>query len=198
MVATTEELEGLFRPNESLEDTLRQALRADGCGIFERWAISGKVRRMTPKQRAELERQLTAKVESDVQAGKLTLPVSASIVGGILVTGWRDLLDWFMANLPAILEMIMTIIALFGTEVSSLPIIVVVLLSLALLAFSGTASAGDCAGGVCRAPIRAVVERTVHKEVDRTKSVLISREVASVRRVAAKLRVRTWRILPRH
>lgn len=186
-------VEGLFRPNDSLEDTLRQALKADGCGILERWAISGKVRRMTSTQRAELERQLTSKVEADVQAGKLALPLSVSIVGGILVSGWQDLLDWFMANLPAILEMIMTIIAMFGAT-SNAVVIGLVLLCLALFASSANA---QCAGGVCRAPLRAVAQRTVHKEVDRTKSVLISREVAPVRSMAAKLRARTWRILPR-
>ena len=114
MVATTEELEGLFRPNDSLNATLRRAAHADGHGVLGTMVLMSKVRRLSSEGRQELEKELAKKVQEDVAAGTLTLPVSATIAGGVLVSGWQDLFQWFMDNLPAILEMIMMIIALFG------------------------------------------------------------------------------------
>jgi hypothetical protein len=36
------------------------------------------------------------------------------VVGGVLVGNWQDLFQWFLDNLPAILEAIMSIIAMFS------------------------------------------------------------------------------------
>lgn len=109
-----EELEGIFRKNDSLDDTLREAMRADGCGLFERLVVSMRVRRLSADGRKALEAELANMLEADVAAGKLTLPVGAAVVGGVLVGSWQDLFAWFLENLPAILEAIMMIISLFA------------------------------------------------------------------------------------
>ena len=113
MVSVTENVEGLFRPNGTLERTVFNACREDGFGFFQSWGASARVRRMKPEARQELEKQLGVMVLESVDAGTLQLPRGAEIVGGIVVSGWQDLFTWFMENLPAILEMIATIIALF-------------------------------------------------------------------------------------
>ena len=104
------DVEGRFRPNDSLDSTLRSAMAAEGCGLFERLIVSLRVRRLSSDGRAELERQLTEKLLKDVPQ----LPAGAEVVGGILVGGWQDFFQWFIDNLPAILEMILSIIAMFG------------------------------------------------------------------------------------
>jgi len=109
-----EEVEGIFRPNDSLESVLRRAVRADGAGILETMFLMSKVRRLSDEGRKALELELGGKVAAAVAAGTLTLPVSATIVGGQVVGAWQDLFQWFLDNLPAILEAIMSIIALFG------------------------------------------------------------------------------------
>ena len=107
------EAEGIFRKNSSLESVLRETMRKDGVGIFERMIVNMEVRRMTDVQRGMLEKELGKSVTAAVEAGTLKLPVGAQLVGGVLVSGWTDLFDWFLENLPAILDMIMMIIALF-------------------------------------------------------------------------------------
>ena len=107
------EAEGIFRKNSSLESVLRETMRKDGVGIFERVIVNMEVRRMTDVQRGMLEKELGKSVAAAVEAGTLKLPVGAQLVGGVLVSGWTDLFDWFLENLPAILDMIMMIIALF-------------------------------------------------------------------------------------
>jgi hypothetical protein len=109
-----EKVEGIFRPNDSLDDTLRDAMRADGCGLFERLIVSMRVRRLSDEGRAALEKELGKMVSASVEAGTLKLPPKAAVVGGVLVGNWQDLFQWFLDNLPAILEAIMSIIAMFS------------------------------------------------------------------------------------
>lgn len=109
-----EQLAGFFRPNDSLVTTLMDAARANGVGLFDRLSMRIRLSRMSPAARQELELRLGAKLQGDVDAGLVRLKASDRFEGGVLVTSWRDLFEWFMTNLPAILEMISTIIALFA------------------------------------------------------------------------------------
>lgn len=172
--------EGIFRPNDSLLTTLGEAMREDGCGFFERQLAKSKVRRMTTNQRAELERRLTAKVQSSVEAGELKLPVSASIVGGVLVSSWQDLFKWFVENLPAILEMIATIMALFAAS-SDVPVAGILAFLAVGLLLCGEAFA-QCPGGTCQRPVQA------------TKSVLKSTTKVVQKSVRTEPIRKIWRI----
>ena len=109
-------LEGLFRPNDTLIDVISQTMREHGHGWFERFIMRLKLRSMSREQRRQLEQDVTGLL---VTSG-YTLPVNASVGSdGILVGDWQDLLDWFMANWPAILEMILTILAIFMSKPQS-------------------------------------------------------------------------------
>jgi len=104
------EVEGLFRPNDTLINVISHTMREYGHGWFERFIMRLKLRSMSRKQRRQLEQEVTGLL---VASGH-TLPVNATVGSdGILVGDWQDLLDWFMENWPAILEMILTILAIF-------------------------------------------------------------------------------------
>lgn len=106
-------VEGLFRPNDSLVTTVLGVMKEKGHGPFERFWMSLKLRGLSKEDRKKLETDVTGLLVEQVEAGLVKLPVSASVVGGVLVGSWQDLFDWFIQNWPKILEMILAIISLF-------------------------------------------------------------------------------------
>ena len=108
-----EVVEGIFRPNDSLTNMILAAMREQGHGLGERLLMSLRLRVLSRDKRLELERAIAAKLAQDVEGGLVSLPVGSAIEGGVYVGDWRDLFEWFMENWPAILEMILAIIALF-------------------------------------------------------------------------------------
>ena len=106
-------VEALFRPNNTLVQTVLQGMREQGHRLGERFYMSVRLRMLSPAKKQELELKVTERLLQDVNAGLVTLPVSASVVEGVLVGDWRDLFQWFFDNWESILEIIMFIISLF-------------------------------------------------------------------------------------
>lgn len=181
--------EALFRPNDSLLSTLGEAMREDGCGFFEIMIAKSRVRRMSANQRQELERRLTDKVQAAVSSGELKLPVSANVVGGVLVSSWKDLFVWFVENLPAILEMIATIMALFASQ-SSIIAGLLAFIAVGLLLCSETSA--QCPGGTCQRPLSAPAKATKSVLV-KTTEVVQKATVRESRRVQKFRLFRRWR-----
>ena len=115
----TDKVERIFRPNNSLTNMILAAMREQGHGLGERLVMSLRLRVMSQDKRLELEQAISAKLFQDVESGLVSLPVTSAIEGGVYVGDWRDLFEWFMANWPAILEMILAIIALFALDLIS-------------------------------------------------------------------------------
>jgi hypothetical protein len=180
--------EAIFRPNDSLLSTLGEAMREDGCGFFEIMIAKSRVRRMSANQRQELERRLTDKVQAAVSAGELKLPVSANVVGGVLVSSWKDLFAWFVENLPAILEMIATIMALFASQSS---IIAGLLAFLAVGLLLCGESLAQCPGGVCQRPVQAA--KAVATKSVLVKPVAVTKQVVQKQPVRKVVRIRLFR-----
>lgn len=106
-----EVVEGIFRKNGSLDNTLVEALRKEGVGIADRVLFRWQLNRMSAEDRKKLEQEMTKVV---VEAG-VPLPVNASIVGGVLVGSWADFLQMLIDNLPKILEILAKFLPLFFT-----------------------------------------------------------------------------------
>lgn len=104
-----EVVEGIFRKNGSLDNTLVEALRKEGVGIADRVLFRWQLNRMPAEDRKKLEQEMTKVV---VEAG-VPLPVNASIVGGVLVGSWADFLQMLIDNLPKILEILAKFLPLF-------------------------------------------------------------------------------------
>lgn len=109
MVATTLEFEGLFRNNQSLDRCVGRVMREYDTPLRERLRIRTRMALLSWEDRAELERQLTAKA---MEMGALPKE-GPNIVNGIYVGSWLDLFDWFINNWETILEIILAIIAVF-------------------------------------------------------------------------------------
>ena len=105
-------VEGLFRPNDSLTETVLDAMKEKGHRFFERMYMSLRLRALSDDKRLELERALTERLMEDVKTGAVTIP-PAAIVGGVFVEDWRELFEWIIEHWPEILEMIIAIISLF-------------------------------------------------------------------------------------
>jgi hypothetical protein len=108
-----EVVERVFRPNDTLLRTVLDTMKDKGHGPFERLVMSLRLRSLPKDQRQELEEQVTQLLVKDVEAGVVKLPVNSTVESGVLVGSWQDLFDWFIANWPKILEMILAIISLF-------------------------------------------------------------------------------------
>lgn len=170
-------VEGIFKPNDTLVATLMSAMDAEGCNFFEKLSARLRVRRMSAGQRAELERRVTEKLLADADEGLVSLPVSATFESGVLVGAWQDLFKWFVDNLPAILEMIATIMALFAAPASVVTPLLIVILSILLLPSSAAAMLPDaCPGGVCQsaARITTATARAAVRPVQQVKAAVTS------------------------
>lgn len=106
-------VEALFVPNRTLVDTVLQVMREQGHGLGERLFMAFKLRLAPRHKLQELERSVTGLLMQHVEAGLVTLPASAKVEDGVLVTDWIELFEWFLEHWEEILEIILAIISLF-------------------------------------------------------------------------------------
>lgn len=104
-----EVVEGIFRKNGSLDNTLLEALRKEGVGLADRLLFRWQLNRMSADERKKLEQEMTKLV---VESG-VPMPVNATIVGGVIVGSWADFLQMLIDNLPKILEILAKFLPLF-------------------------------------------------------------------------------------
>jgi hypothetical protein len=103
-----------FEANPSLDDTLRKVFWKERVGLLDRIKIRSALR--TPEMREEIEYSLSQRLYEAIVVGDVAIPAAGEELfssAGIYVGSWQDLLQWILDNWPAILEMIMQIIALF-------------------------------------------------------------------------------------
>ena len=113
--------------NSTLGPALRKAMRKKRVPFRHRAAVNLVL--FLPAKHRELEFAITEKA---MAMGALP-PEAALDDDGCYVGDFIDILDWLMANLPAILEMVMTIIALFGALVPIIGVVAATELCLDLL-----------------------------------------------------------------
>lgn len=149
-----------YKRNTTLGPAILEACSQDGMGWYGQWRVARALRRLDEKQWFELEQKCTKlATESGLPMG------TDDIVAGCYTGAWGDgtFFKMLIDSLPQILEFIKALLPLFM-------LFATVLLCCGL--FAGTASAGDCASGMCRAPVRAAVSKTktvvVEKQVART------------------------------
>jgi hypothetical protein len=103
-----------FKANPSLDDAIRKVFWKERVGLLDRIKIRSALRK--PEMREEIEYSLSQRLYEAIVVGEVALAVSDDELfssAGIYVGSWQDLLQWILDNWPAILEMIMQIIALF-------------------------------------------------------------------------------------
>lgn len=98
-----------FKENRTLETCLRRAMWKQRVGLMHTIIFMVRFNRASQDVRQEVEKELTRLA---VLAGAIP-PTGPQIVDGIYVGSWLDLFEWFLENLPAILEAIMQILDLF-------------------------------------------------------------------------------------
>lgn len=98
----------MFRPNRTLDKTIVTAMEQGCHSMMERCIMRVRLAFLPRAKRAELEKGLTELVTSALPA--------ASIVGGIFVGDWMDIIQYIIENLDVILEFILAIITIFLSQ----------------------------------------------------------------------------------
>lgn len=99
----------MFRANRSFDRALLTAMKEGQHSVSERCIMRTRLAFLLPAKRRELEVGVTDIV---VKAAGGAIPV-ASVVDGVYVGTWQDIIQYIIENLDVILEFVLAIIAIF-------------------------------------------------------------------------------------